>query len=70
MAQRLGLPFLGELPITISLRENSDRGNPTANFAKGTKLAAHLDALITNLENQVALASFKVGARTPTLTIS
>ena len=70
MAQRLGLPFLGELPITIALRENSDRGSPTANFAKGTPLAANLETLVTNLENQVALASFRQGARTPTLTIS
>src|SRR5690606_4942682 len=38
MAQRLGLPFLGALPITIKLRENSDRGDPTANFAAGTPL--------------------------------
>jgi len=70
LAQRLGLPFLGELPITISLRENADRGDPTANFAQGTRLAASLDTLVTNLENQVALASFRMGAKTPTLTIS
>jgi ATP-binding protein involved in chromosome partitioning len=70
MAQRLGLPFLGELPITVKLRENSDKGDPTANFEPGTPLVGHLDGLVTNLENQVALASFKMGAKAPTLTIS
>jgi len=70
MAQRLGLPFLGELPITVKLRENGDRGDPTANFTPGTALEKHLEGLVTNLENQVALASFRMGARTPTLTIS
>ncbi len=70
MAQRLGLPFLGELPITVKLRENGDKGDPTANFAPGTALEKHLEGLVTNLENQVALASFRVGAKTPTLTIS
>ena len=32
MAQRLGVPFLGAIPITMALRANSDSGDPTANF--------------------------------------
>lgn len=74
MAQRLSVPFLGDLPITMSLRANSDAGNPTANFtaadAPGKRLSSALEALITNLENQVALAALTTGDRTPTLTIS
>jgi ATP-binding protein involved in chromosome partitioning len=74
MAQRLNVPFLGEVPITMSLRANSDSGNPTANFAgtdaPGKRLVAALDALLNNLENQVALSGLRSGERTPTLTIS
>ncbi len=74
MAQRLGLPFLGALPITMSLRENSDRGDPTANFTDtspaGVRLAQHLNAMVQNVENQVALAAVRQGHAQPKLTIS
>jgi hypothetical protein len=32
MAQRLGLPFLGAVPINMALRANGDAGEPTKNF--------------------------------------
>jgi ATP-binding protein involved in chromosome partitioning len=75
MAQRLGLPFLGAVPITIALRTNSDAGNPTANFAAASnglrsRLNEALETLVTNLENQVSLASLRGGQAKPTLTIS
>lgn len=70
MAQRLGVPFLGAVPLTISLRKNSDAGDPTGNFEKGTALARSLEELVTNVENQVALAAMKQGQTRPTLTIS
>jgi ATP-binding protein involved in chromosome partitioning len=74
MAQRLGLPFLGAVPINMSLRKNSDSGDPTANFladsAGGAALPGALEAMITNIENQVALASMRAGQTRPTLTIS
>ncbi|HZW07236.1 MAG TPA: Mrp/NBP35 family ATP-binding protein, partial [Phycisphaerales bacterium] len=70
MAQRTGVPFLGALPLTVALRKNSDEGNPTANFRGDTALAKALDAVVKNVEAQAALAGFKAGARTPTLTVS
>lgn len=70
MAQRLGVPFLGAVPITIRLRQNSDDGNPSANFHGSTPLARALDALVTALEGQAALAAMRTGAATPTLHIS
>ncbi|MEO1510876.1 MAG: P-loop NTPase, partial [Planctomycetota bacterium] len=74
MAQRLGLPFLGSVPINTSLRENSDTGDPTRNFeeatAGGAQLPVALGRLVQNLESQVALASLRSGGRTPSLTIS
>lgn len=76
MAQKLNVPFLGALPITMSLRTNSDAGDPTSNFtpaksdAAGQRLHKALEDLITNLEGQVALTSVRVGGAKPTLTIS
>jgi ATP-binding protein involved in chromosome partitioning len=74
MAQRLNVPFLGSVPITTSLRVNSDAGDPTANFTgkyrAGTELARSFEELVRHLEGQVALAAMKGGQVRPTLTIS
>jgi len=70
MAQRLGLPFLGAIPITMALRENSDAGDPTANFEDDPNVGEALTALSDQLENQVNLAAMKRGSTGPTLTIS
>lgn len=74
MAQRMGLPFLGSIPITMALRANSDSGEPLKNFspdtAGGQALPRALDGLIATLEGQVALASLRQGKQRPTLTIS
>jgi ATP-binding protein involved in chromosome partitioning len=32
-AERLGVPFLGEVPLDISIRENSDAGTPVVAIA-------------------------------------
>ncbi len=71
MAQRLGVPFLGAVPITIALRRNSDSGDPTANFLGGANdpLAKCLDALAVQIERQADLAALRLGRRRPTLTI-
>ena len=74
MAQRLGVPFLGAIPINTTLRQNSDSGDPIANFtdtsARNKPLADALTRLVTNIENQAALASMRKGHTTPTLSIS
>jgi ATP-binding protein involved in chromosome partitioning len=72
MAQRLGVPFLGSIPITMALRKNSDDGNPSANWQGQTPLVRSLDAMVKNVEGQVALSSFKTGSGSsgPVLTIS
>ena len=73
MAQRLGLPFLGSLPVTMELRANSDAGDPSANFEGDSppqkRLRKALDELLNNLENQLALASVRQAKGTPSLTI-
>ena len=70
MAQRTGVPFLGAVPITIRLRENSDNGNPSDNFKGKNPLAESLDRFVQNVQGQVALASLKTGQMRPSLTIS
>ncbi len=74
MAQKLNLPFLGAIPITMALRENSDTGNPTKNFnpktAGGDQLPAALESLADQLIAQVTLATMQQGQTKPTLTIS
>lgn len=74
MAQRLGVPFLGDVPITMSLRINSDSGNPSANFtgtsASDQRLARSLEALVGSLTSQIALTTLRGGTTRPTLNIS
>lgn len=73
MAQRLGLPFLGAVPINMALRANSDKGEPLKNFdahLAGPVLAGALESLATRVEQEVAIAEMRRGARTPTLTVS
>ena len=74
MAQRLNVPFLGAVPITMSLRVNSDRGDQTRNFegtdASGKALKEKLESCITMFESQVTLAQMRMGNARPTLTIS
>ncbi len=54
-AQRLGLPYLGGIPMFPELRVNSDAGDPTANFNGNPKLKAALEQLTRNLEGQLKL---------------
>jgi ATP-binding protein involved in chromosome partitioning len=74
MAQRLGLPFLGAVPINMALREHSDSGDPTANFTdrseRNRPLVEALERLVANVEGQVAMAAMRQGLATPTLSIS
>lgn len=73
MAQRMGLPFLGALPINMALRANSDSGEPLKNFdpatAGGSALPDAMQRLIETLTGQIALASIKTGKTKPSLTI-
>jgi ATP-binding protein involved in chromosome partitioning len=68
MAQEMGVPFLGMVPINMALRENSDLGDPTANFKPGTKLAEELDKVVRRLAGQVSLKSR--ATQQPTMSIS
>lgn len=74
MAQRLGLPFLGSIPINTALRTNMDNGNPTKNFdetgAGGPQLPAALNQLADQVVAQVTLSSMNSSSKAPSLSIS
>ncbi|MBI1335508.1 MAG: P-loop NTPase [Phycisphaera sp.] len=70
MAQQMAVPFLGAVPINMKLRENSDAGNPTANFEDKGKLAAELAAVARNLAGQVSVMSMAGAFVQPTISIS
>jgi ATP-binding protein involved in chromosome partitioning len=66
-AQRLGLTYLGGVPMFTELRVNSDAGNPTANFNGHPKLREALELVTRNLASQVSARNL-AGAG-PVLTI-
>ncbi len=71
MAQRLGLAFLGAVPINMKLREHSDAGTPEKNFTQaGPALKESLEKLVQRAESQVAMAVLRKDQRTPTLSVS
>ncbi|MFG0246826.1 MAG: P-loop NTPase [Phycisphaerales bacterium JB052] len=74
MAQKLGHPFLGAVPINMALRSNGDSGRPSDNFdpktAGGEALPKALESMVDQFEAQVTLAQMGKGASKPTLSIS
>lgn len=69
MAQSMGLPFLGTLPIHPALRVHSDEGTPLANFTEGTALAQDLDALCRRVAAQVSIAAMQGRFVQPTVSV-
>lgn len=69
LAQRLGVPFLGTIPISMTIRQTGDSGIPTDNFAPGP-LADALNELVDATLKQSALASMTAQTATPRLTIN
>lgn len=67
MAETMGLPFLGSLPITPQLRVNSDRGTPLKNWENLT-MGRELDAICRKVRSSVEIDAAAT-AKVPTLTI-
>ncbi len=70
MANQLGLPVLGTLPIHMELRANGDAGNPVANFEGNPTLAAELNALTEQTTKAVQRREALKVNQQPTLSIS
>lgn len=70
-AERLGVPFLGELPMFSELRVNSDAGTPTQNFeGPNAALRQSLETLVGRLAGEVSKRNLSGAATGPVLTIS
>lgn len=69
MAARLGLPFLGAVPIVMSLRKHGDEGTPTKNFEGDAALRAALERMVQRVEQEVAIAAAS-GAKGPVMTVN
>ncbi len=67
MAQEMGLPFLGTVPISTTLRRNGDAGEPTLNFDEESQLSRDLEAVVRKVGAQVKV--HELGAGGPTLTV-
>ncbi len=67
MAQQMGVPFLGSVPINMALRANSDSGTPLGNFEPGSKLNDELNAVVRALKAQINVAAMET--RTPSINI-
>jgi ATP-binding protein involved in chromosome partitioning len=67
-ADRLGVPFLGALPMYVELRVNSDAGTPVRNFEDNPNLARSLMRITENLAGQVS--KHNLGDSGPELSIS
>jgi ATP-binding protein involved in chromosome partitioning len=74
MAENLGHPFLGAIPINMALRENCDSGKPIASFnertAGGAQLPKALTNLVDQLESQAEIVNKKSKLSKPTLTVT
>ncbi len=65
LAQTMGLPFLGNLPIHPTLRRNLDEGVPQQCWEEDQELANALDGLTNQLSNRISIAAMAA----PTLEI-
>lgn len=71
MAQRLGLPFLGAIPISIPMRKFADAGTPSKNFTDaGPEIRAAIEKFVTQTERQAMLADANQVNAAPTMTVS
>ena len=67
-AQRLEVPFLGDLPMFQELRVNSDAGTPIKNFESNPRLRDALEHIVKNLAGQISIRN--LSPSTPELNIT
>jgi ATP-binding protein involved in chromosome partitioning len=67
-AQKLGLPYLGAIPMFIELRQNSDAGTPTQNYETNPTLRQALETIVGHLAGEISKRNL-AGAG-PTLTVT
>jgi ATP-binding protein involved in chromosome partitioning len=63
-AEELGIPFLGEIPIDIALREGSDNGEPAVAARPDSDLARTFTQLASMLAARVSITNFERDGQT------
>ncbi|GIW88451.1 MAG: iron-sulfur cluster carrier protein [Isosphaeraceae bacterium] len=58
-AERLGVPFLGEIPLNVSLRERGDQGRLASAFSPDSPSRAPLMAMVEALAAQISIQNLK-----------
>ena len=70
MAEALGVPLVGEIPMIPALRVNSDTGRPHANFEAGGPLTRALEDMVGRIAGEVSKRVADQSSQAPTLEIS
>jgi len=69
MAERYGVPLLGELPLDLSIREQADAGSPTVVAAPDSPAAGMYMAVARKAAAQLAAAAARGAGAFPTISI-
>lgn len=67
-AAEMGVPFLGEVPLNVALREQGDRGRVGDGFSEGSASRPYLQAVVEQLAAQISIRNVNA-ARMPKLEI-
>jgi len=66
-AERLGVPFLGEVPLTMDVRETSDAGTPVVVSNPGGAQAAAYRAIAARVKDRIEAEQAAAKAATPAI---
>ncbi|MBL8172585.1 MAG: iron-sulfur cluster carrier protein ApbC [Acidobacteria bacterium] len=69
LAERYGVPFLGGIPIAISIREGGDLGKPVVIGQPDSPQAKAFQAMAQNVAAQVSIAAIKANKALPVLNL-
>jgi len=58
-AERLGIPFLGAIPLDTKIRETSDAGTPIVLSGSGSSVAKAFTTVAENLAAQVSIRAMQ-----------
>ncbi|MDR2128173.1 MAG: iron-sulfur cluster carrier protein ApbC [Burkholderiaceae bacterium] len=70
MAAQYGIDYLGALPLDISIREQTDAGNPTVVAAPDSEAARIYKAMARQIAIRISMQAQDYSAKFPTITVS
>ncbi|HEB77681.1 MAG TPA: iron-sulfur cluster carrier protein ApbC [Methylothermaceae bacterium] len=69
MAQKYGVPLLGQLPLDLSIRENADSGHPTVVADAGGPIAARYREIARNAAARLSLRPRDMAGKFPDIVV-